>query len=127
MNFSLGERHRALGFVREALTLSPKMSTGLAMLAALEASNMRPGQEDKLHAILKRLDSILAADRTCRRGRYYRGQILRQIGDLGGAIEEFRAAVASDPEDVDAQRELRQCQREPPKSSGSLLDRLRGR
>jgi tetratricopeptide (TPR) repeat protein len=130
MCLMVGERPQALNFVREALNLSPKMPAGLVLLAALEASNVREGQEDKLRHIVGRLDSILRHDPNCRRGRYYRGQLKRRLGDLDGALDDLREAVAQDPEDPDVRRELRLCERqarEPPKSGGSLLDKLRGR
>jgi predicted TPR repeat methyltransferase len=66
---------------------------------------------DKLRDILRRLDSVLAANRTCRRGRFRRGQIRKRLGDLDGAIDDFRAAMAADPDDVEAQQELRACDR----------------
>jgi hypothetical protein len=130
MSFMLGDRRQALELVKEALTLSPRMGAGLALLAALEASNVREGQEDKLRAIVKRLDSIIAAEPKCRRGRFYRGRLRKKLGDLEGAIDDFREAVADDPEDVDAGRELKLCERkerEAAKKSVSFLDRLRGK
>jgi tetratricopeptide (TPR) repeat protein len=132
MHFVVGDRPQALNLVREALTLSPKMPAGLVMLAVLEASNVREGHEDKLRNIIQRLDSILAADPKCRRGRYYRAKLRKRVGDLEGAIDDLREAVAIDSEDVDAQRELKACERSEREGRESqkplsFLDRLRGR
>jgi tetratricopeptide (TPR) repeat protein len=130
MNFVLDDRHKALNLVRQALTASPKMPAGLALLAALEASNVRDDDPAKLQNIIQRLDSILRSSPACRRGRYYRGRLKRRVGDFDGAVDDLREAVERDPDDLEAKRELRICeakQKEPPKSGGSLLDRLRGR
>jgi hypothetical protein len=135
MHFVVGDRPQALNLVREALTLSPKMSAGLVLLAALEASNVRDGHEDKLPNIIQRLDTVLAADPTCRRGRYYRAKLRKRVGDVEGAVSDLREAVANDPEDVEAQRELKLCERDEKNQRSeresvkppSFLDRLRGR
>jgi len=129
MNFLLGDRHQSLEFVKIALEHSPRMPAAMALLAALEASNVPKGQEDKLHNILKRLDSILLRDPSCRRGRAYRGKIRRRVGDLDGAMDDLRLAVEQDPEDVDAARELKLLERaeKRPKPGTSFLDRLLGK
>ncbi len=131
MYFAIDERHQALGFVRQALALVPKMPAGLVLLAALEASTVHKGQEDKLRDILKRLDFVIATNPTCRRGRFYRGQIRRRLGDIEGAISDLQEAVRIDPDDVDAKRELKLCQMKERDSGGtqrkSLLDKLRGK
>jgi len=131
MHFVLEERQEAVSYVRQALTHSPKMPAALALLSAIEASSLKHGEEHKLRDILKRLDAIIAADDTCRRGLYYRAQIKKRLGDFDGAIQDLRRAVANDPDDADVQRELRLSERqnrepEPPKST-SFLDRLRGK
>jgi tetratricopeptide (TPR) repeat protein len=142
MNFVLGERQEALGFVREALTLHPKLPAALILLAALESTNVRDGEDDKLRAILKRMDVILASDPDCRRGRFHRAALRKRLGDLEGAIDDLREVVAADPDDVDALRELKVCERREREAMstgksfsqsamtpkpGSLLDRLLGK
>ncbi len=143
MHFVLGDRHEALNFVKSALTLLPKFPAAMALLAALEATNVREGQEgqdDKLRDILRRLDAVIAVDPSCRRGRYYRAGIRKRVGDMAGAIADLREAVANDPDDVDALRELKICERREryaaksgsgghaltPKPA-SLLDKLLGK
>jgi hypothetical protein len=129
MNFLLGDRRQALEFVKTALEHAPKMPAAMVLLAALEATNVSKGQEEKLQPILKRLDSILLRDPACRRGHAYRGTIRRRAGDLDGAIDDLRLAVEQDPEDVDAARELKITERtaKQPKAATSFLDRLLGK
>jgi tetratricopeptide (TPR) repeat protein len=126
MLFVLGERSDALRVVRAALTIAPRMATGLVLLLAIEAAEV--SDPEKLRDILRRLDTVLASNRTCRRGRFRRGQIRKRLGDLDGAIDDFRAAMAADPNDVEAREELKSCDRRgreaPPHT---LMDRLRGK
>jgi hypothetical protein len=129
MNFLLGDRHQALEFVKTALEHSPKLPAAMVLLAALEATNVSKGQEEKLQPILQRLNAILLRDPSCRRGHAYRGTIRRRAGDFDGAIDDLRLAVEQDPEDVDAARELRITERmaKQPKPATSLLNRLLGK
>jgi hypothetical protein len=130
MNFVLNERHKALNVVRQALALSPKMPAGVVLLAALEASNVKDGEEDKLKNIIQRMDTIIRDNPDCRRGRYYRGMLKKRMGEYDSAIVDLKEAVARDPDDMEAKRELRICElkeKETAKKGGSLLDRLRGR
>ncbi len=133
MNFMLGERKQALELVKVALDISPKWPPAMVLMYALEASIVKKGQEDRLRDILKRLDSVLARNPTCRRGRTYRGKIRNRVGDLIGAQDDLTEAIALDPEDADAARELRIVERkmEAGDKGGSkpmsFLDRLRGK
>ena len=43
----------------------------------------------------------------CRRAHYYRAELKKKMEDHEGAIRDLRVAVTNDPDDVDAQRELR--------------------
>jgi hypothetical protein len=126
MLFVLGEKRDALRVVRAALTIAPRMSSGLVLVLAIEATDI--DDADRLRDILRRLDTVIAANRMCRRGRFRRGQIRKRLGDFDGAIDDFRAAMAIDPNDVEAQEELKACDRRgrdaPPPS---LMDRLRGK
>jgi tetratricopeptide (TPR) repeat protein len=49
----------------------------------------------------------IGADPMCRRAHYYRALLQKRLGEHEGAIRDLRAAVTNDPDDVDAQRELR--------------------
>ena len=130
MLFIAGERHEALTAVRDALLVVPKLPYGLVLLAALEASNVRRGQENKLRDIVRRLDAIIEANPKVRRGHYYRARLLRRLGDIGAAIADLRTAMVDDPDDMDLNSELEACERReaeppPPTSAGaSMLDKL---
>ena len=130
MLFIAGERQEALTAVRDALTAVPKIPYGLVLLAALEASNVRRGQEQKLRDIIRRLDGIIEANPKVRHGRFYRARLQKRLGDLGAAIADLRRAAVDDPDDLDVLNELEACERkeaEPPPtpaSGGSMLDRL---
>jgi len=132
MLFVLGERDDALRVVRAALAIAPRMASALVLLLTLEAAALEDGQQDKLRDIVRRLDAIIAANRTCKRGRFRRGQIRKRLGDLDGAIDDFRAAMANDPNDLEARDELKLCDRRARDSASampavSLFDRLRGK
>jgi tetratricopeptide (TPR) repeat protein len=130
MLFIAGERAEALTAVRDALLTAPKLPYGLVLLAALEASNVRRGQEQKLRDIIRRLDGIIEANPKVRHGRFYRARLQKRLGDLGAAIADLRRAAVDDPDDLDVLNELEACERkeaEPPPtpaSGGSMLDRL---
>jgi hypothetical protein len=131
MQWVLGERPEALRLVRKALEIMPKWPDGLSLFAALEASTVKKGEEHKLKEIIKRMDSLISRDPNVRRGRFYRAQMKRRMGDLAGALDDLRDFVAQDPEDADARREMRVVEKllETGKKgvAGSFLDRLRGK
>jgi hypothetical protein len=104
MRFVLGERELAVRLVRKALTAAPGMPDALAFLAYLEAMGAPPTAQ--LHDLLRMIDTALLAEESCRRGRFYRAEIKKRLGDHEGAIRDLRAAVRDDPNDVDARREL---------------------
>jgi hypothetical protein len=129
LQFMLGERREALELVRNALTLSPKMPAALVLLAALEASAVKKGDEDKLRDIARRLDLLISRNPQVRRGRYYRSQLRRRLGDVEGAVDDLEIAVEQDPDDADARSALKIMQQkaaEPPKAT-SFLDRIRSK
>ncbi len=109
--FLLGERHRAVALVRKALTLAPGTPSALALLAYLEASGTAPGQEGYLRDLLRMADAALDKEPSCRRGRFYRAEIRKRLGDHEGALRDLRTAIRDDPDDVDAHRELNAYER----------------
>jgi tetratricopeptide (TPR) repeat protein len=140
MHFVLGEREQAVGFARKAFAEAPGMPEAMALLAYLEA--LGSNEEAFLRDLLKMIDTAVAKDDTCRRGRFYRAEIKKRLEDHHGAIRDLRMAVTNDPDDADAQRELRAYEQKvrdgtielrsmspfggTPKPSG-LFDRLRGK
>ena len=80
----------------------------MALLAYLEMMDGRKAQQpEHLRNCLKMLDMALGKDALCRRGHFYRAQLKKKMEDHEGAIRDLRAAVTNDPDDVEAQRELR--------------------
>lgn len=107
MHFVLGERDQAVGLVRRALAECPGMPEAMAFLAYLEALGLGDGQDDFMRDLLRMLDAALQKDETCRRGRFYRAELRKRLGDHEGAIRDLRVAVMNDPDDTAPQRELR--------------------
>jgi tetratricopeptide (TPR) repeat protein len=107
MHFVLGERDQALAFARKALSEAPTMPEAMAFLGYLEAIGLGKDQEDLLRDFLKMIDAALVRDETCRRGRFYRAELKKRLGDHEGAIRDLRLAVTQDPDDAAAQRELK--------------------
>ena len=142
MHLVLGEPEMAACFVRSALTELPEMPAAKVMLAYLEAAAVGEGQEAKILDLVKVIDAAIGQDETCRHGRYYRAVLKKRLGDHEGAIRDLRVAVVQDPDDVDAQGELRAYERKMrdgtivlrslspfggvQKASG-LIDRIRGK
>jgi hypothetical protein len=107
MHVTLGDRAAAEGLVRKALVASPGFPEAMALLAYLEAFDSRKGHPDHLHAALKMIDMAIGKDPMCKRAHFYRAELRKRVEDHEGAIRDLRTAVTNDPDDVDAQRELR--------------------
>lgn len=107
MHLTLGDRAQAEALTRKALVAAPGLPEATALLAYLEAADPKRGQSEHLRACLKMLDMAIGRDPMCRRGHYYRAILKKRIEDHEGAIRDLRVAVTNDPDDGDAQRELR--------------------
>jgi regulator of sirC expression with transglutaminase-like and TPR domain len=83
------------------------MGEARALLAHIESLDPRRGKEEHLRSCVKTIDMAIGADPMCRRAHYYRALLQKRLGEHEGAIRDLRAAVTNDPDDVDAQRELR--------------------
>ncbi|HEX6274649.1 MAG TPA: DnaJ domain-containing protein [Polyangiaceae bacterium] len=88
---------------RQALADDPSQADHVALVAWLEASKPNPN----LDAVLSTLNDCVRMEEMNLRVRWYRGQILKRIGQDRRAVEDFRYIVERDPRHVDAQRELR--------------------
>jgi Tfp pilus assembly protein PilF len=107
MHVTLGDRAEAESLVRKALVAAPGFPEAMALLAYLEAMDSRKGGAEHLRNCLKMVDMAVGKDPMCRRAHYYRAELKRKMEDHEGAIRDLRVAVTNDPDDVDAQRELR--------------------
>jgi len=61
----------------------------------------------------------------CARAYLYLGQVLKQMGDADRAYIEFQRVLQLQPDNVDAQREVRLMDMRRQKGGKSILDRLR--
>lgn len=91
-----GKGAEAIGYYREAIKQQPNNATFHFKLAvALNESGDGQGER-------KELEQAIAIDRRLPGPQNAMGVLLARTGDAGGAIEHFRAAVASAPNWVDA-------------------------
>jgi curved DNA-binding protein CbpA len=88
---------------RQALADDPEQADHVALVAWIDAS--KPNAD--LEAVLKVLNGCVKREEVNLRARWYRGQILKRLGQVRRAVEDFRYIVERDPRHVDAQRELR--------------------
>ena len=107
MHLTLGDRESAETVARKAVVAAPMMGEARALLAHIESLDPRRGKEEHLRSCVKTIDMAIGADPMCRRAHYYRALLQKRLGEHEGAIRDLRAAVTNDPDDVDAQRELR--------------------
>jgi tetratricopeptide (TPR) repeat protein len=140
MHCVLGDREEAMAHARKALLKEPGMPEAMALLAYLQILGPSSEEASVLQRSLDLANAAIGKKASCRRGHFYRAEIKKRMDDDEGAIHDLRVAVASDPNDVEARRELRIYEQklkdgsvklgvassgEHHKSKG-LLDRLRG-
>ena len=107
MHLTLGDRLQAEGIVRKALVAAPGNPDAMALLAHLESLDPRRAVPERLNALVKVLDMAIGKDPMCKRAHYFRALMKKKQGDHESAIRDLRVAVTNDPDDVDAQRELK--------------------
>jgi hypothetical protein len=108
MHLTLGDRPQAEGLVRKSLVASPGFPEAMALLSYLEMLDARKSKlPEHLRNCLKMVDMAIGKDPMCRRAHFYRAQMKKRLEDHEGAIRDLRAAVTNDPDDVEAQREIR--------------------
>jgi tetratricopeptide (TPR) repeat protein len=135
MHFVLGDHEQALAHAEKALALERGMPDAMALLAYLRMLGLGPEQGHLVYKALEVVNLAIGKKDSCKRGYYYRAEIKKRLEDHEGAIEDLRLAVAQDPADVDACRELRIYEQKLRDGSlgteashkASLMDRLRGK
>jgi tetratricopeptide (TPR) repeat protein len=139
MHFVLGDREQATLHAERALAHERAMPEAMALLAYLRMLGLGPEQDNLVHKSLDLVNAAIAKKDSCKRAYFYRAEIKKRLEDHEGAIDDLRAAVAQDPNDVDACRELRIYEQKlrdgsvklgappsgQPKASKGLMDRLR--
>jgi tetratricopeptide (TPR) repeat protein len=94
--------------------------------------SVRAGEatEDELRAALPKLDRAVNLDRTCDWAVYHRGMLHKRLNNLQPAFRDFARAVQLNPNNIDAEREVRIFAMRVRKGSGEhkmiapLLDKL---
>ncbi|MCC6521106.1 MAG: DnaJ domain-containing protein [Polyangiaceae bacterium] len=113
--FKRGQVGMAEALVEQAVAADPDQPEYLTLLAWIQAQRIgqpAPTASDADRAAhyapqLQMLDKVLDKEPRYERALYYRGQLLKQSGQLERAVRDFRAAVALNPRNIDAAREVR--------------------
>ena len=112
MNIVLGDHQKAEQLCRRALVTYPGRPEYAALLVWLEMVNAPKVTDDFVRSKIVQLDMALSKDPQCRRASYYRGMLYKRLDEHDAAIRDLRRAVENDPDDADADRELRLYERQ---------------
>lgn len=112
MNIVLGDHQKAEQLCRRALVTYPGRPEYAALLVWLEMYNAPKVTDDFVRSKIVQLDLALHKDPQCRRAAYYRGMLYKRLNEHEAAIRDLRRAVEHDPDDADADRELRLYERQ---------------
>ncbi len=107
MNLALKDYGEAEMLVRKALLAAPGRAEYVALLAWCEANDPGKTSAEHTRAQVFALERALMIDPSARRAHYYRGELHKRLGENEAAITDYRAALACDPDDVEAARELK--------------------
>ena len=102
-----GDFKQAEVLVRRALELDPKQADYHALSAWLQSMKQENQGEPATRVQIAVLDGAIATNEKCERAYFYRGMLLKRIGDLTAAHRDFKRASELNPRNVDAQREVR--------------------
>ena len=109
-----GRNAEAFALVRRVIELSRSRPEYLGLFAWLQALDLgeppqlAPGATSNHYATpIRLLNRALTDSPNHSMARYYRGVLLRKTGHLEDAAADFRRVVATDPDHLDAARELR--------------------
>jgi hypothetical protein len=107
MNLALKDYGEAEALVRKALLAAPGRAEYVALLAWCEANDPGKTSAEHTRAQVFALDRALMIDPAARRAHYYRAELNKRLGEKDSAIADYRLALQVDPDDVEAQRELK--------------------
>jgi curved DNA-binding protein CbpA len=88
---------------RLAVENDPSQADYIALYTWIQAQ--KPGQ--KLEALVSRLDGAIHKEPENTRARWYRGQLLKRLGNYDLAVKDFKFIVEREPKHLDATREIR--------------------
>jgi curved DNA-binding protein CbpA len=94
-------------FCKKAIAVEPKQADYIAMLAWLDAQ--KPSRQDpaSTQAQIAELTRAIGVSQACERAYFYRGTLLKRVGQAPQAMKDFKRAMELNPRNVDAQREVR--------------------
>jgi tetratricopeptide (TPR) repeat protein len=101
------EWDEALELANLALKDDPEQAEYIAFVAWLEARKLRGGAPEAYQLLLDRLSRASRLQPNNLKVRMYRADVLKAAGRLQDALREYRHVADADPNNVDAQRELR--------------------
>lgn len=92
---------------RHAVDEEPLHAEYLAFLAWIKATRCEGVPSAPMTEPLAMLDRALDLHAGCERAYMYRAHIRQRVGDLDGALSDFRTAHTLNPQNVEAAREVR--------------------
>lgn len=91
---------------RVAVESDPSQADYVALYTWIQSQ--KPGCDDTtLRALISKLNQAVSGEPENLRARWYRGQLLKRIGDYDAAVRDFRFVVERDAKHLDATREIR--------------------
>lgn len=121
--FKKGDLAGAEKFAARAASKDPEQVDYSALLAWLRAAHVQA--PDELAGLVEEFDVLLAREPNHQRSLWYRGQLLKRLGNEARAVKDFRKLIELDPKHIDATREIRLHEMRHPGGSakaGSLKD-----
>lgn len=96
----------ALSYAARAHGKDPDQSDYVALLAWLNATH-GAAQIDQVATSVSELDRVLKEEPNHQKALFYRGTLLKRIGQDDRAVKDFRKLLELDPKHLDATREVR--------------------
>lgn len=103
--FKKGDLKQAEVHLRRAVELAPEVVDHTALLLWIQAKPSSSPEE--LGRLIVELDGLVTQDPKSPRTVFYRAQLLKRVGRVAAANSDFERAVALDPHNIDAAREVR--------------------
>ncbi|MCU0691026.1 MAG: J domain-containing protein [Polyangiaceae bacterium] len=98
---------RALIHAKVAFERAPDQADHIALYAWVLAMQPEGRQTSNVLESIKLLQDAIARESRCERAHFYRAMLLKQMGQHGAALRDFRRAAELNPRNIDAARELR--------------------
>jgi len=92
---------------RKAVAVDPNQADYITMMAWLEAQKPNKQDHPSMQAQVAELTRAIGISPVCERAFFYRGTLLKRLGQESPAMKDFKRAMDLNPRNVDAQREVR--------------------